>query len=120
MPTALGRPKDDVELFKALSFQKGDLVERHVFDDARVEQGSILAEVRSQGCRAAAGLWFVGPHVLASGSYYRWWLKEGGGQQYMRDCWFQFCAGDNAQTCVVKVAGGAPVAHVLDLRHIFC
>ncbi len=104
MPTPRLRPKDDVELLKALSLQKGNLGECRVLGDSEMEQGSVLLEVHGQGCRTAAGLWFVGFNVSASGGHYRLWLMEGEWQQYMRDRWFHLRVGGSAKTCVVKRA----------------
>ncbi len=59
MPT--GRPEDDVELFNALSLQKGDLGKRHVLDNAGVKQGSVAPWSRLTAkdlvLLQASGLW---------------------------------------------------------------
>jgi hypothetical protein len=118
MPTAWLRPREDVELFKALTLQRGDVVECHVLDDQSQPQGSILIEVSHMGSRTSAGCWFVGRHITASDPYYRWWLAEGSGQAFVNDCWFHVCSSGKPGQCPVKRAGDAPVVHVLDLRHV--
>ena len=77
MPTAWLRPREDIELFKALTLQKVDVVECHVLDDQSQPQGSILIEVSHMGSRSSSGCWFVGHHITAADEHYRWWLAAG-------------------------------------------
>ena len=92
----------DRESWFRLRFQKGQLVEGAIRDDAGRAQGTVLVRVISHESTSTSGHLFQASYISASDSHYRWWMTEGGGKKLQSRGWYHSCEGNAADCKEVK------------------
>jgi hypothetical protein len=93
---------DNPEYYRDLAFEKGELVECHLYDDAGGAQGFGLWDIREQIEKSKAGLWVKARLIAVSDAHLKWWLTSGPGNREKRRFSLHFCAGPLA-SCKKKL-----------------
>ena len=70
----------------------GDILELRVFDDAGLEQGTILVGVWRNAASYKGGAVIEGRFLAASDVYYQWWMNEGATAPDRHRGWYHLCA----------------------------
>lgn len=72
---------DNQEYFESMTLQKGEYLERTLYDDSHAEQGKGLWRVHKEEEKRSTGQWIQANLVAVSDDHLHWWMSGPGAKQ---------------------------------------